>query len=371
MAGDSSASVALRRRRHRRRRLLRHLLRRPAAAGPRARGRGQWRRLLVVDRDPACRFARETRRPAPGAELVVEDWGALLRPLPRRRRRRRRRRPADAIVPSPLMPHLMYEWLLRRAGARWPGPAWSSRGPSRPARARRTTCRRPTAPDTSRSPTGSVPSTASSPRPVPVIRAPRTWEMADAMARASAGGSAAPPDRRPGAVHVSPPGVRGGDVRRRRRCWRGMRSSARPARPGRRSTSWSPPSPPAMAPPACCTWARAKRESSGASLGSAMIPRRAREPPVSQPGSGREHPAVLYLTEPDDGERDEPYRGVRSDHRRRRARRALRRACTPAAECSRRCCWSAACPAASCSTPSGSTTTPVSSTSSGGSWRRR
>ena len=27
----------------------------------------------------------------------------------------------DAIVPSPLMPHLMYEWLLGRARARWPG----------------------------------------------------------------------------------------------------------------------------------------------------------------------------------------------------------------------------------------------------------
>ena len=26
----------------------------------------------------------------------------------------------DAIVPSPLMPHLMYEWLERRARARWP-----------------------------------------------------------------------------------------------------------------------------------------------------------------------------------------------------------------------------------------------------------
>jgi len=29
--------------------------------------------------------------------------------------------PDDAIVPSPLMPHLLYEWLLERARARWPG----------------------------------------------------------------------------------------------------------------------------------------------------------------------------------------------------------------------------------------------------------
>jgi hypothetical protein len=31
--------------------------------------------------------------------------------------------PADYIVPSPHMPHLMFEWILRRARARWPGRA--------------------------------------------------------------------------------------------------------------------------------------------------------------------------------------------------------------------------------------------------------
>jgi len=29
--------------------------------------------------------------------------------------------PRDYIVPSPLMPHLMFQWVLRRAQARWPG----------------------------------------------------------------------------------------------------------------------------------------------------------------------------------------------------------------------------------------------------------
>ena len=33
----------------------------------------------------------------------------------------------DAIVPSPLMPHLMFEWILERARERWPD------GPSRRA----------------------------------------------------------------------------------------------------------------------------------------------------------------------------------------------------------------------------------------------
>jgi hypothetical protein len=82
-------------------------------------------RVLVVDRDPACRVATE-RSPETGAnvEIVVADWTSFFDSylgdaaahleladgkLP------------DAIVPSPLMPHLMYEWIERRARARWPG----------------------------------------------------------------------------------------------------------------------------------------------------------------------------------------------------------------------------------------------------------
>src|ERR1700723_3689978 len=71
-----------------------------------------WERLVVVDRDPVCAVAMQG-----GAECVVADWGeffqaylAGLRPDTR-----------DAIVPSPLMPHLLYEWLYDRARARWPG----------------------------------------------------------------------------------------------------------------------------------------------------------------------------------------------------------------------------------------------------------
>ena len=53
----------------------------------------------------------------PGIELVLADWSSFFdqyfaNATPDS---------ADAIVPSPLMPHLMYEWLLRRARARWPG----------------------------------------------------------------------------------------------------------------------------------------------------------------------------------------------------------------------------------------------------------
>jgi hypothetical protein len=81
-------------------------------------------RVLVVDRDPACRVAaglqseRELK-----LELVVSDWTAFfdsyLGDAAARTEAGDGELP-DAIVPSPLMPHLMYEWIERRARARWP-----------------------------------------------------------------------------------------------------------------------------------------------------------------------------------------------------------------------------------------------------------
>jgi hypothetical protein len=81
-------------------------------------------RVLVVDRDPNCRVATErTADIATNVEIVVDDWTSffdrylddaaskLVAP---------EADAPDAIVPSPLMPHLMYEWLARRARARWP-----------------------------------------------------------------------------------------------------------------------------------------------------------------------------------------------------------------------------------------------------------
>ena len=83
----------------------------------RARSAATWRRLLVVDRDPRCRVGRELAGTA-GVVLVVQDWAGFFdawlagsQPADR---------PPDTIVPSPLMPHLMFDWLLRRARTRWP-----------------------------------------------------------------------------------------------------------------------------------------------------------------------------------------------------------------------------------------------------------
>ena len=83
----------------------------------RAAGAIAWRRLVVVDRDAACAVTHAGQE----LELVHSEWNAFLD---------RYLAPAaedpalvaqDAIVPSPLMPHLALDWLERRAGARWNG----------------------------------------------------------------------------------------------------------------------------------------------------------------------------------------------------------------------------------------------------------
>jgi hypothetical protein len=75
----------------------------------RARSAGAlaWDRVIVVDRNPECPASQNLG----DATLAVSDWTAYFRD---------HMRDADAIVPSPLMPHLMYEWVRDRAKERWP-----------------------------------------------------------------------------------------------------------------------------------------------------------------------------------------------------------------------------------------------------------
>lgn len=142
----------------------------------RRRGAARWERLLIVDRDPACRAAKEHR--APGVELCVREWGSffddyLAAAAPAD--------PPDAIVPSPLMPHLMFEWLLRAAERRWPDRLV----------ARRSVAAAGGTPYDVLHPDGTryisfadwvCPVHCVEPATCPVIRGPRTWEMADALA---------------------------------------------------------------------------------------------------------------------------------------------------------------------------------------------
>lgn len=81
----------------------------------RAAGALRWERLIVVDRDPDCAVSGDLE----GIALVSREWGSFFAEYLAAAATRDASR--DAIVPSPLMPHLMGQWVMSRARARWPG----------------------------------------------------------------------------------------------------------------------------------------------------------------------------------------------------------------------------------------------------------
>jgi len=83
------------------------------------KGKARFRRVIVVDRNPQCR-ARAELGEAPDRAFVVADWSVYFAGFLGGAGRAGAAEPQDYIVPSPLMPHLMFEWLLARARGRWP-----------------------------------------------------------------------------------------------------------------------------------------------------------------------------------------------------------------------------------------------------------
>jgi hypothetical protein len=145
----------------------------------RDRGKAVYRRLLIVDRDPGCRFAAEVGEDET-RQLVVEEWSTFFDHYLAQVQPSGAGEPADTIVPSPLMPHLMYQWLVRRAQTRWPGRSIETRavgrGPGTPYDVG--------APDGTRYVSyadWTCPTHCIEPSICPVIRGPRTWEMSDAL----------------------------------------------------------------------------------------------------------------------------------------------------------------------------------------------
>lgn len=86
-----------------------------------------WRRLVVVDRNPDSAIAAD----AEGLTMVTREWGSFFAEYLAAAAAAtaaaavvtHEASAADAIVPSPLMPHLMSHWVVSRARARWPGRA--------------------------------------------------------------------------------------------------------------------------------------------------------------------------------------------------------------------------------------------------------
>lgn len=88
-----------------------------------AAGAASWNELVVVDRDPSCAVGALSAAERPSSmRLDVAEWQDFFaRYLSEAEGDDARRE--DAIVPSPLMPHLMADWLLVRARERWPDRA--------------------------------------------------------------------------------------------------------------------------------------------------------------------------------------------------------------------------------------------------------
>ncbi|MES2124063.1 MAG: hypothetical protein V4503_05165 [Gemmatimonadota bacterium] len=141
------------------------------------RGAVSYRSILVVDRDPASQAAQLP--PHPRRRLVVSDWGAFLdgwlEPGARSVGEG-----DDCVVPTPLMPHLLADWLERRARQRWPAREVA-----------RITPEREMGTPYDRLHTDGVryvsfadwlcPVHCIEPAICPAIRAPRTWEMGDTV----------------------------------------------------------------------------------------------------------------------------------------------------------------------------------------------
>lgn len=144
-----------------------------------------WERMLVVDRDPSCAAVvrtdleqHELRSPQPS--IVVAEWTDFFRTYLGEWSGNAGSHISDSIVPSPLMPHLLYEWVRDRASDRWPGRSVSTVALTG----------RPETPWESSAPNGThyvsfatwtCPVNCIEPEICPHTRAERTWTMPKAM----------------------------------------------------------------------------------------------------------------------------------------------------------------------------------------------
>jgi len=141
-------------------------------AKAKARGKVDFRTVIVVDRNPDCRARRELGV-APDRRFVTQDWTLFFNAF-------MLEASDDYIVPSPHMPHLMFEWVLGRARQRWPTRTVSVE----PVPGDIGTPYDRTAQDATRYVSFAdwiCPTHCIEPALCPAIGAPRTWEMGDAV----------------------------------------------------------------------------------------------------------------------------------------------------------------------------------------------
>lgn len=142
--------------------------------------------IVVVDRDPRCMVgtAIATERDfvaSPPIRLHIADWRAFFDEYLTNAARDPGAVRADAIVPSPLMPHLMAEWIVERARRRWPDRSVETRPFDEP----------PTVPWERAGGDGThyvsfatwtCPVNCIEPRTCPVTKGPRSWSLPNRLA---------------------------------------------------------------------------------------------------------------------------------------------------------------------------------------------
>ncbi len=147
-------------------------------AKAKARGKVDFRTVIVVDRNSDCRARRELGE-APDRRFVTQDWTSFFDAY-------LLDASDDHVVPSPHMPHLMFEWLLARARQRWPRRSITVD----PVPGDIGTPYDRTAPDATRYVSFAdwvCPTHCIEPVLCPAIGAPPTWEMGDRWRIACAG----------------------------------------------------------------------------------------------------------------------------------------------------------------------------------------
>jgi hypothetical protein len=129
-------------------------------------GRLPGERLLVVDRDASCR-ARGELSGAPEVSLVTADWLEFLRGW------LAGAEPDDGVVPAPLAPHLLWEWLAGELPAERVEPPGGWRLPYE---------QRGRDGELYLSAAGwRCPATCVEPAHCPVLHGPRDWDLGDVI----------------------------------------------------------------------------------------------------------------------------------------------------------------------------------------------
>lgn len=149
-------------------------------AKAKAAGKADYRTVIVVDRDSRCR-ARQDLPEAADRRFVEQEWDGFFDEYLGVACTATEAAERDYIVPSPHMPHLMFDWLVRRARNRFAGR----------------TVEAAAVPEGVGSPYDRVgpaggtrfvsfadwicPTHCVEPARCPAIGAPRTWEMSEAV----------------------------------------------------------------------------------------------------------------------------------------------------------------------------------------------